>query len=53
MKKILVVLFILILCLSGCTEKKLASLINDDVAVYNVQNGFDADNYYHSSSLDG
>ena len=43
MKKFLVVLFILVLCLSGCTEKKLASLINDDVAVYNVQNGFDAD----------
>lgn len=43
MKKILVVLFALMLCLSGCTEKKLASLINDDVAVYNVQNGFDAD----------
>lgn len=43
MKKILVVLFALVLCLSGCAEKKLASLINDDVAVYNVQNGFDAD----------
>lgn len=43
MKKFLVVLFILVLCLSGCAEKKLASLINDDVTVYNVQNGFDAD----------
>ena len=36
MKKILVVLFALMLCLSGCTEKKLASLINDDVAVYRI-----------------